>query len=602
MTIIADTRLNRPLLEARGITKTIQTGAGELKILKGVDMDLRPGELTLLMGPSGSGKTTLLSILGCILTASAGNLKVAGEEAVGRTSEGLADVRRRHIGFVFQSYNLFPTLTAHENVLVALDVRRAKLGDPAAGRHPRRSPKSASPTASTPIPPSFRAAKSSAWPSPARWPATLRWCWPTSRRRLLTARMARRSWSCWPRLPRIPTAPCWPLPTITARLGYADRIIRIEDGRIVADERPGNKIDAVFGCSLNCEERRTRDMLKNIAIALLLALVAGGGYILYDKKSGGSTATTCFGRGSRQHRQLGRSGSRPRRAQVRRNPPRHHAARPRRGSPRQGRRQGRGRRTPDPPRRPGSARQPDVCRGRGRGGPRKTQAAIFASGRVDIRNAEDDIYAAERAITGARIELDYAIAAKRSGNGQDQAVVDARKRLKDAKDRLERERLAFIKAQSKSNIPAPSPAESRVSKARTGVRMAEALLDKTRIRAPSSGTLLQLNAKDGEIVAPSVEAPLVVMGDMSVVRVKAEVDEGDVAKIKVGQKAFVRSISYPGRDFEGRVSRLAPSLTGPKVGPRGPRRATDVEVMEVTIDLEGAVPLLPGMRVDAFFR
>ncbi len=114
--------------------------------------------------------------------------------------------------------------------------------------------------------------------------------------------------------------------------------------------------------------------------------------------------------------------------------------------------------------------------------------------------------------------------------------------------------------------------------------------------------MLQLNAKDGEIVSPSVESPLIVMGDMSVVRVKAEVDEGDVAKVKVGQKAFVRSISYPGRDFNGKVVRIAPSLTGPKVGPRGPRLATDVEVMEVTIDLEGSVPLLPGMRVDAFFR
>jgi HlyD family secretion protein len=92
------------------------------------------------------------------------------------------------------------------------------------------------------------------------------------------------------------------------------------------------------------------------------------------------------------------------------------------------------------------------------------------------------------------------------------------------------------------------------------------------------------------------------MGDMSVVRVKAEVDEGDVAKIKVGQKAFVRTVSHPGKDFEGSVTRIAPSLGQAKIGPRGPRRANDVEVMEVTIDLEGTSPLLPGMRVDAFFR
>lgn len=119
----------RPLLEARGITKWLGSGENQFQVLKGIDVDLRPGELTLLMGPSGSGKTTLLSILGCILTASGGELKVADEEAVGRSAEGLADLRRRHVGFVFQSYNLFPTLTALENVMVALDVRRADTFD-----------------------------------------------------------------------------------------------------------------------------------------------------------------------------------------------------------------------------------------------------------------------------------------------------------------------------------------------------------------------------------------------------------------------------------------------------------------------------------------
>src|SRR5215207_4931398 len=109
------------MLEARGITKVYRSAAGDVMPLKGVDLDLRPGELTLLMGPSGSGKTTLLSILGCILTATSGHLTVANEQAVGLNAEGLADLRRRHVGFVFQSYNLFPTMTALENVMVALD-------------------------------------------------------------------------------------------------------------------------------------------------------------------------------------------------------------------------------------------------------------------------------------------------------------------------------------------------------------------------------------------------------------------------------------------------------------------------------------------------
>lgn len=234
---------------------------------------------------------------------------------------------------------------------------------------------------------------------------------------------------------------------------------------------------------------------------------------------------------------------------------------------------------------------------------REDREKDFRAGREDVRKAEDAIYSAERAVTGARIELDYAIAAKRSGTGSDAAVSDARRRLKDANERLERERINYVKAQSKPNLPAPSRAESAVSAARAEVRMAEALLDKTRIRAPQAGTILQVNAKVGEIVAPSPEQPLVVMGDMSVLRVKAEVDEGDVSKVKLNQTAYVTSISRPEEKFQGKVTSIAPTLGQAKIGPRGPLRPTDVEVMEVTIELTGdAAALKPGMRVDAFFR
>ena len=113
----------KPIVEAREIVKDLGEGARRVRALKGVDLVLYPGELTLLMGPSGSGKTTFLSILGCILAPTSGTLTIAGEEVAGYSPEKLADVRRRHVGFIFQSYNLFPTLTALENVRLALDVR-----------------------------------------------------------------------------------------------------------------------------------------------------------------------------------------------------------------------------------------------------------------------------------------------------------------------------------------------------------------------------------------------------------------------------------------------------------------------------------------------
>lgn len=111
------------VLQASNIVKELGQGAGKVRALKGVSIDLPPGQLTLLMGPSGSGKTTLLSILGCILTPTSGSVTLAGHVTDGLDPEQLAHLRRRHIGFVFQTYNLFPTLTAEENVRLALDVR-----------------------------------------------------------------------------------------------------------------------------------------------------------------------------------------------------------------------------------------------------------------------------------------------------------------------------------------------------------------------------------------------------------------------------------------------------------------------------------------------
>lgn len=117
------------ILEARGIHKVLGQAPTQVQVLKDVDLSLNTGELTLLMGPSGSGKTTLLSILGCILTPTQGHLTLAGHSTKGLKAEGLAQLRRRHVGFVFQSYNLVPTLTAIENVMLALDLRDCKGGD-----------------------------------------------------------------------------------------------------------------------------------------------------------------------------------------------------------------------------------------------------------------------------------------------------------------------------------------------------------------------------------------------------------------------------------------------------------------------------------------
>ncbi len=115
--------MSAPIIEATSVSKTLGSGAGRVQALKSVNLSLAAGELAVLMGPSGSGKTTLLSVLGCLLTPSQGRVWVRGVATDGATAERLAGIRRQHIGFVFQSFHLFPTLTAAENVRLALDVR-----------------------------------------------------------------------------------------------------------------------------------------------------------------------------------------------------------------------------------------------------------------------------------------------------------------------------------------------------------------------------------------------------------------------------------------------------------------------------------------------
>jgi putative ABC transport system ATP-binding protein len=112
-----------PVIEAIDIGQYLGIGAGKFQALNAINLAISGGELTLLMGPSGSGKTTLLSILGCMLTPSSGTVRIHGHSTADGKPGELAKLRRDYIGFVFQSYHLFPTFTAIDNVRIALDIR-----------------------------------------------------------------------------------------------------------------------------------------------------------------------------------------------------------------------------------------------------------------------------------------------------------------------------------------------------------------------------------------------------------------------------------------------------------------------------------------------
>ncbi len=174
-----------PIIQASGLRKTIQTGTHRVDILRGIDLEVPRGQFLAIMGPSGSGKTTLLGLLAGLDTPTEGRIWIDGEEITGLDEDAVAVVRGRKVGFVFQSYQLIPTLTAEENVLLPLELA----GDAAAARHARGNfwPASGCSSAASTTRCSFRAASSSVW----RWPApswrARRFCWPTSLQATWTA-------------------------------------------------------------------------------------------------------------------------------------------------------------------------------------------------------------------------------------------------------------------------------------------------------------------------------------------------------------------------------------------------------------------------------
>ena len=110
----------------RNVHLTLPSRAGNVDILRGVDLEVKPGEALGIVGPSGSGKTTLLMVIAGLEKASSGAVKVAGMSLDGLGEDDLAAFRRDHVGIVFQSFHLIPTMTALENVAVPLEFRGAR--------------------------------------------------------------------------------------------------------------------------------------------------------------------------------------------------------------------------------------------------------------------------------------------------------------------------------------------------------------------------------------------------------------------------------------------------------------------------------------------
>ena len=181
------------LVSLRNVTKSYLRGKQKVEVLHGVDLDIAPGEFLALMGPSGSGKTTMLNLIAGLDQPTSGEVIVAGERIDKLSRGALADWRARHIGFIFQFYNLLPVLTAEANVEVPLLLTNLSRGAAPQARADRaaagRSGRSRQAQAERAVRRSAAARRDR-----ARASSRIRRCWcATSRRATSTGRAPRRS-------------------------------------------------------------------------------------------------------------------------------------------------------------------------------------------------------------------------------------------------------------------------------------------------------------------------------------------------------------------------------------------------------------------------
>lgn len=218
----------------------------------------------------------------------------------------------------------------------------------------------------------------------------------------------------------------------------------------------------------------------------------------------------------------------------------------------------------------------------------------------DRRIARDAVADAEQAVYEARSVVDRAAAKWRATGKPDTGLTAARTALARAQDRLVKQQDDLRR--NEANSPLPTALEGQLSIARAEYKVARTALDNITIRAPIDGTVLQINVRAGEVAAPASLQPPLLLADLSVLRVRAELDERDLGSIKVGQVVSVRTAAFPGREFEGSVSSIAPLVEPGRFDARRLRDQSDVDVVEVMVELARPGPLAVGMKADVYFH
>ncbi len=227
--------------------------------------------------------------------------------------------------------------------------------------------------------------------------------------------------------------------------------------------------------------------------------------------------------------------------------------------------------------------------------------SAVSSDATERRQAEEKVANLETALRDRQADLDALNAAPRNGGDRDARLKPAQMAVTETQTALQRERQALSALTGTGAVTATSRADAVLAVANAELSLAQAALAKTRITAPFGGTVLKLLKTRGEMASPSVEDAVLIFGDQSHLRVRAEVSELDIGRVKVQDRVAVVSDALNGKRLAGRVASVSNSLGPRRIGASSAAGPLWPSVREVIIDLDDTTSLLPGLHVDVFF-
>jgi multidrug resistance efflux pump len=220
----------------------------------------------------------------------------------------------------------------------------------------------------------------------------------------------------------------------------------------------------------------------------------------------------------------------------------------------------------------------------------------------EIRQAEALLREAEAQMSLTRAERDRRQSLLALGAVSKSELDLTNRDFETARARVDAQRERLHAVQTETRVEDLERAQAEVARAQAALEEARALLEKTVVRAPLTGRVLRRYRKTGESVSGKGDTPIVSLGDLATLRVRVDVDEGDVARLRIGQKAWVTAAAYGEQRFTGHVVRIGQALGRKNVRTDEPNERVDTKILETLVELDAGQPLPVGLRVDTFLE